>query len=219
MGSLTIASNASATPATVSLTGTGVVVTLAASPGGLTYVAQQVGTASASQPVTLSNPGGASISVSGIQASGDFAQTNNCGASVAANSSCTVNVTFTPTASGSRTGTLTITDAASNSPQSVSLTGSGIAPTLSLSTTSLYFGTKVVGTSSPGRDEQSRWYGHIVEQWVGAGHHLEHSDDGERLSADEQLRDLSQCRIELRSQRRIPTHDIRFSLRIVGDHG
>jgi len=62
-----------------------------------------------------------------------------------------VNVTFTPTAAGPRTGTLTITDAASNSPQSVSLSGSGVTPSLSLSTSSLYFGTVVVGTSSSAR--------------------------------------------------------------------
>ena len=118
------------------------------SPGTLTFPAQALATASASQPVTVSNPGAISVSITGIQASGDFAQINNCGAAVPANSSCTVSVTFTPTAGGPRTGTLTVTDTASNSPQSVSLSGSGVTPTLSLSTTSIYFGTKVVGTSS-----------------------------------------------------------------------
>jgi beta-propeller repeat-containing protein/ASPM-SPD-2-Hydin domain-containing protein/centrosomal CEP192-like protein len=147
-GSLTIASNASATSTGVGLSGTGFVVTLAASPSGLTYAAQQVGTTSASQPVTLSNSGGTSVAVTGIQASGDFAQTNNCGASVAANSSCIVNVTFAPTASGSRIGTLTITDSASNSPQTVSLAGTGAAPVITVSTNSLTFAAQVLGSSS-----------------------------------------------------------------------
>jgi len=146
---LSITDNASGSPQTVSLTGTGGATVLNAAPSALTFTAQALGSMSASQPVTLSNPGGASISITSIQAGGDFAQTNNCGASVAASSSCTVNVTFTPTGAGTRTGTLTITDAASNSPQLVSFTGSGVTPTLSISTTSLNFGTKVVATGSP----------------------------------------------------------------------
>jgi Beta-propeller repeat/Abnormal spindle-like microcephaly-assoc'd, ASPM-SPD-2-Hydin len=147
-GTLTITDNAAGSPQTVSLTGTGGSVVLNVSPGALTFPAQALASASASQPVTVSNPGAISVSISGIQASGDFGQTNNCGANLAAGANCTANVTFTPTASGPRTGTLTITDTASNSPQSVSLSGSGVTPTLSLSTTSIYFGTTVVGTSS-----------------------------------------------------------------------
>jgi hypothetical protein len=148
---LTITDNASGSPQTVSLTGTGGSVVLNVSPGTLNFPAQALASASASQPVTLSNPGLTPISISGIVAGGDFGQTNNCGASLSAGSSCTVNVTFTPTASGPRTGTLTVTDTASNSPQSVSLSGSGVTPTLSLSATSFYFGTVVVGTSSSAR--------------------------------------------------------------------
>ncbi len=62
---------------------------------------------------------------------GDFSQTNNC-SSVATGSSCTVNVTFKPTASGTRTGTLTVTSNANNSPATVGLTGSGIGATTNL---------------------------------------------------------------------------------------
>src|SRR5260370_8535193 len=84
-----------------------------------------MGTTSAAQSVTLSNTGNASLNLTSVSASGDFAQTNTCGSSVAASANCTISVTFTPTASGSRTGTLSITDNASGSPQSVSLTGIG----------------------------------------------------------------------------------------------
>jgi hypothetical protein len=82
--------------------------------------------------VTLSNTGSAALTISSIGASGDFAQSNTCGASVAAGASCTVQVTFTPTAIGQRAGTLTIADNAAPSPQSVSLSGigdNGVTPT------------------------------------------------------------------------------------------
>jgi len=84
-----------------------------------------VGTTSAAQTVTLSNSGGASLSISGIQVTGDYAQTNNCPATLSVGSSCAVNVTFKPTVSGNRSGTLSITDNAQSSPQAVSLNGTG----------------------------------------------------------------------------------------------
>jgi hypothetical protein len=113
----------------------------------LTFGSQAVGTTSPAQKVTVSNTGTAPMSVSSISASGDYKQTNDCGNSVAAGSSCTVNMTFTPTASGTRTGTLTITDSASDSPQSVSLTGTASVG-VSLSPSNLVFGNQLVGTTS-----------------------------------------------------------------------
>ena len=65
-----------------------------------------------------------SIVVSGANA-GDFAQTNNCGAALSANTNCTINVTFTPTNTGSRFATVSISDNAPTSPQAVSLSGTG----------------------------------------------------------------------------------------------
>jgi hypothetical protein len=98
------------------------------SPASLTFGNQAVSSASAAQSVTLSNTGGAALTISSIVASGDFAQTNTCGGSIAAGASCAINVTFAPTAQGPRTGTLTITDNASSSPQVVALSGTGAAP-------------------------------------------------------------------------------------------
>ena len=95
----------------------------------LSFNTQTVKTTSASQPVILSNTGNATLSISGITASGDFAESNNCGASVLAAASCTINITFTPTQGGSRSGTLSISDNAGTSPQSVSLNGTGQEPT------------------------------------------------------------------------------------------
>ena len=95
------------------------------SPTSLTFASQTVGSSSAAQTVTLSNTGGAALTITSIAASGDFAETNNCGSSLAASGNCTISVTFTPTASGTRTGSLGVTDNAAGSPQTVSLTGTG----------------------------------------------------------------------------------------------
>jgi parallel beta-helix repeat protein len=132
----------------VSVSGTGTTSAASLSPTSLTFPGQQVGTTSAAQTVTLSNTGTGALTISSIATGGDFAQTNNCGSSVAAGSNCSINVTFTPTATGTRTGAITITDNASGSPQSVSLTGTGTAPTAALSPSSLNFGDQVVGTTS-----------------------------------------------------------------------
>ncbi|MCL2555360.1 MAG: choice-of-anchor D domain-containing protein, partial [Actinomycetia bacterium] len=99
--------------------------TLAAAPASLTFPSQAPGTTSGAQTVTVTNTGTAAASVSGVSVTGDFAQTNTCGSSIAAGAGCTVSVTFTPTTSGTRTGTLTVASSASNSPLTVALTGTG----------------------------------------------------------------------------------------------
>jgi Protein of unknown function (DUF3443)/Abnormal spindle-like microcephaly-assoc'd, ASPM-SPD-2-Hydin/Cep192 domain 4 len=115
----------------------------------LTFTSPIVGTPSAGQTVTLSSSGTGTLTLSSIASSGDFTQTNNCSTSMPAGNSCVINVIFTPTASGARTGTLTVTDNASNSPQTVSLSGSSPPSTVSLSASSLTFATQtMVGTPS-----------------------------------------------------------------------
>ena len=96
-------------------------------PASLAFDPQGVGTTSPAKAATLSNTGNASLSISGISTTGDFAQTNNCGASLAVGANCAINVTFMPTASGERTGTLSVANNAS--PRSTSLTGTGLAGT------------------------------------------------------------------------------------------
>ena len=112
-GTLTIADNASDSPQTISLTGTGVGPGVSSGPASLTFAAQVDNTPSAAQTITLANSGTAALTITSVVASGDFAETNTCGASVAAGANCAVHVTFTPTTAGSRSGTLTITDNAS----------------------------------------------------------------------------------------------------------
>src|SRR5579863_836024 len=116
-----------------SSTGTAVGITTPqalASPGNLTFGSQMQGTTSTAQSVTLINVGPQPLTISGILITGDFSETNNCPASLTTGSSCRVSVTFAPTATGTRTGTLTFTDNAPSGTLSVALVGTGgaIAP-------------------------------------------------------------------------------------------
>jgi hypothetical protein len=86
----------------------------------------QEGTESAPQTVTLTNSGGGTLNVSAVSTSGAFAETDNCvGAALLPGESCSIQVSFLPTAIGATTGTLTVTDNATGNPQSVSLSGTG----------------------------------------------------------------------------------------------
>jgi hypothetical protein len=134
-GSLTVTSNATNSPTNVALSGTGATsgtATLSTSPTSLTFASTAVGSASAAQSVTVSNTGTAAASVSSVAVSGDYTQTNTCGSSIAAGGSCTVSVTFRPSASGTRTGSLTVTSSATSSPNNVALTGTGTVTSTNL---------------------------------------------------------------------------------------
>jgi len=146
-GAVTITDNSSTSPHQIPLSGTGAVTTAQLSTTSLSFANQVSGTTSAPQPVTLSNTGSAPLSITAIVVTGDFAQSNNCGSSLSAGSNCTINVTFTPTATGKRTGNVTITDDAFNSPQAVALSGTGVASPPTLSPSSLNFPNQAVGTT------------------------------------------------------------------------
>src|SRR5579864_7593725 len=127
-GTITVTDNATGSPQTVALTGTGVAPSTSFLPTSLTFGNQNVNTTSAAQTVTLTNAGTGALGITSIAASTQYAQTNTCGTSVAAGANCTITVTFTPTATGSQPGTITVTDNATGSPQAVALTGTGVAP-------------------------------------------------------------------------------------------
>src|SRR5579872_1190428 len=151
-GTLTVTDNASSGSQSVSLTGSGVAAAPVAtlSKTSLTFGNQTVGTSSASQSFTLTNTGNATLNINSVVASGDYSATT-CASTLAPNGVCTINVTFTPTATGTRTGAVTISDNAGGSPQTVTLTGTGTstgAPAVSLSASSLTFGTIRVGRLS-----------------------------------------------------------------------
>ena len=117
-------------------------------PSALNFGSQATGTTSAAQTVTVSNPVGSAAAVSSISISGPFAETNTCGSSIAADGSCTVSVTYSPTAAGNATGTLTVN--AGGVTDTVALSGSGIAPgpVLNANPASVAFPGTIVGATS-----------------------------------------------------------------------
>src|SRR5579862_504505 len=115
-------------PQFATLTGTGTANAPVAilTPTSLDFGSQLVNTPSSpAKTITLKNNGNLALNITSITSSGDFAETNTCGASLPAGMSCTISVTFTPTATGARTGTITVTDNANGSPRTVPLTGTG----------------------------------------------------------------------------------------------
>jgi hypothetical protein len=155
--SVQITDNGTGSPHSLALTGTGTTAAgITLTPTSLGFGSQRVGTATAAQTFTVRSSGSAALSIGSIAVTGanagDFAQTNNCPispATLAVNATCTVSVTFTPGATGSRSAAVSITDNAAGSPQTVGLTGTGTAPAATLTPTSLSFGGQTVGTTSP----------------------------------------------------------------------
>ena len=128
-GALVIADTENGVPVThvVALTGSTSTVQLSAS--SLDFGSQSIGVATAPQTITVTNVGSSALTVSGIVASSDFGQTNNCTkAPLQPGTNCVVNVTYTATTSGPSLGALTITDNVPGSPQVVLLNGTGLIP-------------------------------------------------------------------------------------------
>lgn len=123
-GSVTISDNAGNSPQKVTLSGTGIMAATLA-PAVVSFASRTLGTTSSPVAVALTNNETATLTIYGVTVSGDYAQTNTCGTTLAAKAKCTISVTFTPTEIGTRTGTLTVTDSGSNSPQTSSLQGTG----------------------------------------------------------------------------------------------
>ncbi len=124
---LSVADDALNTPQSMPLTGKGLAA-ITVSSKNLSFLTLKAGNTQ-TKTVTVKNASSASMAISkiafgGVNA-GDFTETNTCGNAVAANSSCTLSVTFSPGASGARSGTLTITDSDPTSPQVVTLSGAG----------------------------------------------------------------------------------------------
>ena len=115
------------------------------SPTSFNFGNQIVNSHSSPQAFTLTNSSSSSVGITSIGVTGDYSQTNLCGSSIAGNSSCTINVTFTPTTTGTRTGTLTIVDGAGT--QAASLTGAGVTQ-VSLTPATVSFGNVGVGSHS-----------------------------------------------------------------------
>ena len=139
--------NASGSPQQVPLSGTG--TTAKFTPTSVSFGDIAIGVTSAARTVTLTNIATTALSITAIAITGtnaaDFVQTHTCGASLAAGAKCTFSVTFSPSATGARSASLSVTDNAAGSPQLIPLTGVGT--TAKLVPASLNFGSVTVGTT------------------------------------------------------------------------
>jgi len=151
---ITITDSAGGSPQSIALTGMGADTTATLSASSLSFGIATVGTTTASQQLTLTNTGTAALLIGSIAVTGPNASSfvfgNSCGTSIAAGASCIVHGHFTPASEGAMTAAISINDSISGSPQNVTLTGTGVNPTIvTLSSTSLSFGTEQVGIVSP----------------------------------------------------------------------
>ncbi|OYT99266.1 MAG: hypothetical protein CFE40_05195 [Burkholderiales bacterium PBB1] len=161
---LSIAHNATGSPSTVTLNGTGTAApqpTISLNATTKTFTSQTVGTTSAAQTVTVTNSGSAPLGFTGFTltgtAAGDFTRGGTCATStpLAAASTCTVTIAFAPTATGTRSATLTIASNASNGNAAVTLSGTATAapaPAAALAPASLAFGNQTQSTTSTARN-------------------------------------------------------------------
>jgi hypothetical protein len=150
LAALEIASDATTSLEFVSLIGVGGASPLSFSPDALAFGAVQIGS-KAVLPVQVANTGTTSVSFTSVNATGDYAAGGNCpaaGGTLAPQASCTVQVTFAPTATGVRTGALMFTSSASTTPLQVALSGTGTASLLSATPSSLAFGSIALGASA-----------------------------------------------------------------------
>ena len=142
--------NVTGSPQALSLTGVGAAPSVSLSSAYLSFSGQAVGSISTAQAISVTNTGTESLSVTSITASGDFAQTNTCGTQLAVGAVCVINVTFSPTAIWTRSGTVLLVDNANLNPaQVVCVAGMGTGTgQLTFSPSSLTFGNQTVGTVS-----------------------------------------------------------------------
>lgn len=152
---LLITDNATGSPHVVTLSGTATASpTIQISPVSLQFAPQSAGTASAAQIVTVTNTSNASLSVNSVSIAGastaDFRQTNNCPPSLGSSAFCTVSVVFQPTfeTSPTRSAILNVSDNASGSPQSVTLSGSATQAGIQIVPNSINFGGQQAGLAS-----------------------------------------------------------------------
>ncbi len=149
-GALIITDNAFTGTQTVTLSGTGTAPVAGILPSGIQFQPQLVTTTSGGQIAVLTNTGSGALtfSGSGISTTGDFAQTNNCGSALPPLTSCQMLVTFTPSATGARTGSLLVNGNAATQTVSLAGIGAAAAPTVIAAPESLVFPTQLVKVKS-----------------------------------------------------------------------
>lgn len=120
---------------TVAVTGTGLAATtiLAVSSSSLSFASTTMGSTTAAQSITVNNAGTGAVSITSVTITGTNASSfviasNTCGVSLAVGASCSVSVAFDPSATGALSASVSISDNATGSPQTVALSGIGTAP-------------------------------------------------------------------------------------------
>jgi hypothetical protein len=130
--------------------------------GELAFGNEVVGQITSPQSVTLSYMASTALTISGITISGaqsgDFSQTNSCGTSLAGGANCTIAVTFSPKAAGTRMAAIQIMDNAGNSPQMISVSGMGLTPSIGLGVPA---GRVELGDSTGGTNREL----HAINWW------------------------------------------------------
>jgi hypothetical protein len=159
----------------------------------LNFGNELVGTTSAPNQVTLSNPSGLALNIGSIAVTGtnaaDFSHTNTCGTGLAIGASCTITVTFKPAQTEPLTASVTITDNAAGSPQTIGLSGTGLSsgPNATPSPTNLTFATQLVGTSSSAQPVTLTNYGKMalsITSIAASGDFSQTNTCGSSLAAD-----------------------------------
>lgn len=162
---IVVTDNTSTSPQQVAVTGVGVVPAVTLSSGSVTFPTQLVYTTSAAQVVKLTNSGLGILDVTNIGVTGPFSQTNTCPSSMNSADSCALTVTFNPTTIGPLAGSITITDSAGNSPQRITLSGTGTA--VKFAPARLAFGIQPVGTTSLAESFALTNQGHAAVAFTG----------------------------------------------------
>jgi hypothetical protein len=149
-GSLSVTDSASGSPQIISLQGTGVTNAISFIPSSLNLETWPVGSAGGPVSATVTNISGSPVTISSIVATGDFTETNSCTSPLSPSSgtACRIDVTFKPSAGGTRTGAVTITDSAPGSPHVLNLTGVGGVSNVAFSPATLAFGNTNLGKTS-----------------------------------------------------------------------
>ncbi|HTB91280.1 MAG TPA: choice-of-anchor D domain-containing protein [Candidatus Sulfotelmatobacter sp.] len=150
-GSITLISNAPNSSLVIPLSGSGTATTLqlSVSPSSLSFGNLATGS-SAAQNVTISNTGNSSVSISQISETGTGFTTGGITLplNLAAGQSTSFSVSFAPASAGSLSGSVTVVSNATNSPATISLSGTGVQPQISVVPTSVSFGNVSVGVNN-----------------------------------------------------------------------
>ena len=149
-GTVKVTSDDPGSPHVIPVQGRGVASAITAIPSSLDFGGRALNVTTGRASVTIANTSGVQVSISSIVTSGDFAQTNNCGNSILPSlvSACRIDIAFTPTAGGTRAGSIIIKSTASGSPHVIPLSGIGGVSDLDFAPTSLHFGNVPLGSKS-----------------------------------------------------------------------